>query len=219
MCRCNSKPTSLEKNIWRDLLLCKISLSDTSDNISFPLYGYDFTASTLTNVNEWIHEELRVMCYIPHQKGEVLLHFLFFILKSTVCFRHTVVPRICSMGWNTNHSASLGKKNPQLSGKDWIWCLSVPTAVCFWVCVWETQQHRIHLQHNHIHQNSLINDTVALVTSALLLYSSQLSIPEYNTESIYILIQCDCTVTSAEHVSCRKHKRYRWQIWSVKAET
>lgn len=34
---------------------------------------YDCTDSTLTNMNEWIHEELRVMCYIPHQKSEVLL--------------------------------------------------------------------------------------------------------------------------------------------------
>lgn len=34
---------------------------------------YDCTDSTLTNMNEWIQEELRVMLYIPHQKSEVLL--------------------------------------------------------------------------------------------------------------------------------------------------
>lgn len=39
------------------------------------LYGYDCTDSTLTNMTEWIHEETKVMCYIPHQKSEVLLLF------------------------------------------------------------------------------------------------------------------------------------------------
>lgn len=66
----------LGKYIWRDLLLCGISQSDTSDNISFParVWRHRFH---LTNVNEWIREETRVMCYIPHQKSKVQLPFFF----------------------------------------------------------------------------------------------------------------------------------------------
>lgn len=64
----------LGKYIWRDLLLCRISQSDTSDNISFPVRVW-LHRFHLTNMNEWIREETRVMCYILHQKSKVQLLF------------------------------------------------------------------------------------------------------------------------------------------------
>lgn len=99
-------------------------------------YGYDCSDSTLTNMNEWIHEETRVMCYITHQKGKVLLRYK----KKTVFQAHySVVPGICSVGWNMNHCISVKGKKSQLFHKDGVWFLSVPTAVCF-DCQSVTQQ-------------------------------------------------------------------------------
>lgn len=61
---------------------------------------YDCTDSSLTNMNEWIHEEQRAMCYVPHQKSEVLLlkKKKKEKKKRRVFQAHFVVPEICSAG-------------------------------------------------------------------------------------------------------------------------
>lgn len=113
---------------------------------------YDCTDSTLTNMNEWIHEELRVMCYIPHQKSEVLILKKKRKKKSTVYFRHiSVVPEICSMGWNINHCASLWKEKKFSALSQRLDLISVSINGCvFWLSVCDTAKHRIHLQNNCI---------------------------------------------------------------------
>lgn len=118
------------KYFWRDLVQCKISQSDAFDNISLFLCVYDCTDSSLTNMNEWIHEEQRAMCYVPHQKSEVLL------LKKKK--RKEKAPSIsgtfCGAGdlfSRVKHKSlciSVKAKDSQLVH---IWSLSVPTAVCF----------------------------------------------------------------------------------------
>lgn len=125
MCWCISKPTSLE-NTFEEIYCAKYLRMILLITYLF-LCGYDCTNSTLTNMNEWIHEETRLMCYMPHQKSKALIHFF---LNSTV-FQ---VPGICSLGWNINHSASPWKKN-------WFWSLSV--------C--DTAKHTSREQNNSIH--------------------------------------------------------------------
>lgn len=144
MCWCVSKPTSSE-NTFEEIFYCVKYLRAILLITYLFLYGYDCTDSALTNMNEWIHEELRVMCYIPHQKSEVLL--FFFFSTSTVYFRHiSVVPEICSMGWNINHSASLWKNNSQLFSQR-LDLISVSTnGSVFWLSVCDTAKHRLHLQ-------------------------------------------------------------------------
>lgn len=133
-----SEPTSSE-NTFEEIFYCAKYLRAMLLITYLFLYKYHCTDSTLTNMNEWIHEETRVMCYIPHQKSKVQL---LLFQKSTVYLRHiSVVPGICSMGWNIHHSASLWKRNSQLFHIDWIWSVSVPTAVCF-DCQSVTQQSR-----------------------------------------------------------------------------
>lgn len=159
-------PNPLPRKIHlRDLVLCK--------KITYlSLFGYDCTESTWTNVNERIHEELGVVVYIP-LKG--VKYCYYFFKKSTVYFRHiSVVPEICSMGENMNHSASLRKKYLQLFHKDWMRSLSVTTAECF-PCQCVTPQ-----------STSFICKTTAFIKTHWLvkqslrrqLYSSQLSIPK-----------------------------------------
>lgn len=155
MCWCVSKPTSLE-NTFEEIVYCAKYLRAILLITYLFLYGYDCTDSTLTNMNEWIHKETRVMCYIHHQKGEVLLlsfSFSFFFVKNTVYFRHiSVVPGICSMGWNINHSASLrNKKFSALSQRLDLISVSTNGSV-FWLPVCDTAKHRIHLQNKCIHQ-------------------------------------------------------------------
>lgn len=84
--------------------------------------------------------------------------YSYSFFQRTVYFRHILaVAGICSTRWNMYHSASLQRENSQLYPKDWIWSLSVPTAVRF-DCQSVTQQ-RILLQ-NYIHQNVLVRISV-----------------------------------------------------------
>lgn len=127
-CRCIFPSPTSSENTFEESFKCAKYLRAILVITYLFLYGYDCSDSTLTNMNEWIHEETRVMCYIPHQKGKVLLRYK----KKTVFQAHySVVPGICSVGWNMNHCISVKGKNSQLFHKDGVWFLSVPTAVCF----------------------------------------------------------------------------------------
>lgn len=64
---CVSKPTSSE-NPFEEIFYCAKYLRAILLITYLCLYGYDCTESTWTNVNEWIHEDSRVMCY-PSSEG------------------------------------------------------------------------------------------------------------------------------------------------------
>lgn len=100
-------------------------------------YGYDCSDSTLTNMNEWIHEETRVMCYITHQKGKVLLRYK----KKRLCISSTLFRGTRDLFSGMKHESLhfCERKKSQLFHKDGVWFLSVPTAVCF-DCQSVTQQ-------------------------------------------------------------------------------
>lgn len=65
----------------------------------------------------------------------------------------------------------------------------------FWLSGCDAAMHRIHLQNNHIHQNTLISDTVPVVASAFLLCLTQLCIPEYK-------MVCVCVYISINQMWC-----------------
>lgn len=67
LCWCISKSTSTENTFEEMFYSVKYLRAMLLITYLF-LCVYDCTDSTLTNMNEWIHEELRVMCYIPHQR-------------------------------------------------------------------------------------------------------------------------------------------------------
>lgn len=122
---CVSKATS-SQNTFEGIFCCAKYLRVITYLL---LDGYDCTDSTLTNMNEWIRERdgSHVLCRCRFFSPPLSQH-------KAVCvfFRHiSLVPGICSMGWNINHSASLWKQNSQLFHKDWIWSLLATTAVCF----------------------------------------------------------------------------------------
>ena len=76
----------------------------------------------------------------------------------------------------------------------------------FWLSVCDTAKHRIHLQNNCIHQNTLISDTLTLVTSASLLCSSQLSIQGYKIVHIHQLsVTSSLCISASNYVSANKH--------------
>lgn len=179
MCWCISKPTSSE-NTFEEIFYCAKYLRAILLITYLFLYGYDCTDSTLTNMNEWIHEERRVMCYIPHQEWSTATFFFFFFFfwKSNVYFRHiSVVPGICSMGWNINHSASLWKKFSALSQRLYLISVSTNSSV-FWLSVSDTAKHRIHRRNKCLYQKTLISDTVTSgdIFTALLVLITHLKI-------------------------------------------
>lgn len=72
LCWCISKSTSTE-NAFEEIF-CGVKYLGAMLLIAYLfLCAYDCKDSALTNMNEWIRGELRVMCYIPHQRVEVLL--------------------------------------------------------------------------------------------------------------------------------------------------
>ena len=85
MCLCISKLTSLE-NAFEEIYCEKYLRAILLITYLF-LHGYDCTDSTLTNMNEWVHEEMIVMCYIPHQKSKVLALFLMLLCISGTFLR------------------------------------------------------------------------------------------------------------------------------------
>lgn len=69
LCWCISKSTSTENTFEEVFYSVKYLRAMLLITYLF-LCVYDCTDSTRTNMNEWIHEELRVMCYIPHQRAK-----------------------------------------------------------------------------------------------------------------------------------------------------
>lgn len=185
MCWCISKPTSSE-NTFKEIFYCVKYLRAILLITYLSFYGYDCTNSTWTNMNEWIHEETRVMCYIPHQKWSEVLQFFYFMegfFFRTVYFRRiSVVPEICSAGWNINHSASLWKRNSQLFSQR-LDLISVST-ICgvFWLA-------------EFVCKTSAFIKIHWLLTQSLwwrLLYSSQLSMPGYKiVHTVYLSTKCE----------------------------
>lgn len=117
-------------------------------------YGYDCSDSTLTNMNEWIHEETRVMCYITHQKGKVLLRYKKKDCISSTLFRGTR-DLFSGMKHESLHFCER-KKITALSQRWGLISVSTNSSV-FWLSVCDTaKQHSFQLQNSCIHQNTLI---------------------------------------------------------------
>lgn len=146
LCWCISKPTSSEntfENIFYSVKYLRAVLLITY----LFLCVYDCTDSTLTNMNEWIHEELRVMCYIPHQKSEVLL-----LKKKKHCVFQAHFCGARDLFTEMKHKSlciSVKEKFSALSQR--LDLISVSTNGCvFSLSVCDTAKQRIHLQNNCI---------------------------------------------------------------------
>lgn len=87
MCRCIFPSPTSSENTFEESFKCAKYLRAILVITYLFFYGCDCSDSTLTNMNEWIHEETKVMCYITHQKGKVLLRYN---KKKTVYFKHII---------------------------------------------------------------------------------------------------------------------------------
>lgn len=86
MCRCIFPSPTSSENTFEESFKCAKYLRAILVITYLFFYGYDCSDSTLTNMNEWIHEETKVMCYITHQKGKVLLRYN----KKKLCISSTL---------------------------------------------------------------------------------------------------------------------------------
>lgn len=85
MCWCISKPTYSE-NTFEEIFYCVKYLRAIRLITYLSLYGYDCTDSTLTNMNEWIHEE-REWCVISLIKR--VKYCYFFSFQKALCISGT----------------------------------------------------------------------------------------------------------------------------------
>lgn len=149
----------LPSNAFEEIFYCAKYLRAILLITYLSLYWYICTNSTLTNMNELIHEEMRVMCYIPHQKSQVLPLFFFFLEQCYVFQAHFCGTRDLLNGMkHKSLRISVKEKFSALSQR--LGLISVSTnGSLFWLSVCDTAKHIIQLQNNCIHQNTLIQSS------------------------------------------------------------
>ena len=143
MCWCISKPTSSE-NTFEEIFYCVKYLRAILLITYLSLYGYDCTDFTLTNMNEWIHEE-REWCVISFIKRVKYCYFFLF-RKHCVFQAHFCGTRDLFNGMkHKSFCISVKEKFSALSQRLDLISVSTNGSV-FWLSICDIAKNQINLQ-------------------------------------------------------------------------